>query len=89
MSIITDYIVSARWLLWWQDAEVSEDIKFALQSLQCVLHDNKAQYNRGNSLETADRSQSAFIVWKLADMDSLRKTMWDKWFKKKVQAVAG
>lgn len=78
MSIITHYIVSAGWLLWWKDAEVCEDIKFALQSLQRVLH--KAQYDRCNRLETAEGSQSAFIVWKLADMESLRKIMWDKEF---------
>ncbi len=49
--------------LWRKDAEVCEDIKFCNP---CVLHDNKAQHDGGNSLETADGSQTAFIVWKLA-----------------------
>lgn len=51
----------------WKDAEVCEDIKFAIH---VFLHDNKAQYDEGKSLETADRSQTAFIVWKLAAMVS-------------------
>lgn len=59
---------------WWKDAEVCGDIKFAIH----VLHDNKAQYDRGNSLETADRSQTEFIVWKLAAILSRRKILRDK-----------
>lgn len=59
---------------WWKDAEVCEDIKFAIH----VLHDNKAQYDRGNSPETADRSQTEFIVWKLAAIVSRGNIQWDE-----------
>lgn len=43
---------------WWKDAEVCGDIKFPIH----ILHDNKAQWDRSNSPDTADGSQTEFLV---------------------------
>lgn len=58
--------------LWWKDVKICEDIKFAIHVFGMT---RKASCDRGNSLETADRSQTAFIVWKLGAILSRRK-MW-------------
>lgn len=56
--------------LWWKDAEVCEDIKFAIHVF-CMTA--KALCDRGNNVEIADRSQTTFIVWKLGAIVSQRK----------------
>lgn len=58
--------------LCWEVSELSEDMKFALQSLQCGLH-NKAQDERGNPAETADTAKMLFIIERLAAMDWKKK----------------
>lgn len=69
---------SRQMFLRWKDDEVFEDIKFASESLQRATRNNKAQYDRANSLETADGSKTSFIVWKLADTNSLGNITRDK-----------
>lgn len=54
--------------LCWEVSELSEDMKFALQSLQYGLH-NKAQDERGNPAEPADTAIMLFIIERLAAMD--------------------
>lgn len=54
--------------LCWEVAELSEDRKFALQSLQYGLH-NKVEDERGNPAETADTAKMLFIIGRLAALD--------------------